>query len=121
LIKEFFRPMIDLSFYLNFLVSKLSPWSYYLLNIIIHISNVVLVYQFVLSYGRYVKKELQTLAFFSGLLFTIYPFHNEGIVWLTGRLASIACMFGLLSINTILLPVNRILKISLAVAFYFLG
>ncbi len=113
--------MIDLSFYLNFLVSKLSPWSYYLLNIIIHISKVVLVYQLVLNYGRYVKKDLQTLAFFSGLLFMIYPFHNEGIVWLTGRLASMACMFGLLSINAILLPINRILKISLAVAFYFLG
>lgn len=121
LIKEFFRPMIDLSFYLNFLVSKLNPWSYYLLNIIIHISNVILVYQLVLNYGRYIKKDIQTLAFFSGFLFMIYPFHNEGIIWLTGRLASIACMFGLLSINAILLPVNRILKISLAVAFYFLG
>lgn len=121
LIKEFFRPMIDFSFYLNFLVSGLYPWSYYLLNIIIHILNAFLVYQLILNYGRYVKRDLQSHAFFSGLLFLIYPFHNEGIVWLTGRLASIACMFALLSINVVLLPVNRIFKITLAVVFYLLG
>lgn len=121
LIREFLRPMIDFSFYLNFLISGLDPWSYYLLNIIIHILNAFLVYQLILNYGRYVKKDLQSLAFFSGLLLLIYPFHNEGIVWLTGRLASIACMFALLSMNVVLLSVNRTFKIILAVAFYFLG
>ena len=34
----------------------------------------------------------------AGLLFLIYPFHNESIAWLSGRLSSMACLFALISL-----------------------
>ena len=34
LYKEFLRPMIDISFYVNYLISGLSAWSYYLFNML---------------------------------------------------------------------------------------
>ena len=49
LYKEFLRPMIDISFYFNYLISGLSAWSYYLFNILLHIINALLVFRFALD------------------------------------------------------------------------
>src|ERR1700680_2747105 len=43
--REFLRPMIDISFYFNYLISGLSPRSYYLFNIAVHIINSILVFR----------------------------------------------------------------------------
>ncbi len=96
LYREFLRPMIDLSFYLNYLVSGLSPRSYYVFNITIHIINAILVFRFASGYTLFTKKNQFVFAVISGFLFLIYPFHNESIAWLSGRLSSMACLFALI-------------------------
>ncbi|HLA59181.1 MAG TPA: hypothetical protein VK622_10490, partial [Puia sp.] len=98
LYKEFLRPMIDISFYFNYLISGLSAWSYYLFNIIVHIINALLVFRLAAGYTLFSKKDQRLFAFWSGLLFLIYPFHNESIAWLSGRLSSMACLFALISL-----------------------
>jgi protein O-mannosyl-transferase len=98
LYREFLRPMIDISFYLNYLVSGLSPWSYYIFNISVHIVNALLLFRFVSGYTLFSRKDQLFFAIMSGFLFLIYPFHNESISWLSGRLSSMACFFALLSL-----------------------
>jgi hypothetical protein len=101
LYREFLRPMIDISFYVNYLISGLSAWSYYLFNITVHIINALLVFRFAAGYVMFSKKDQWLFAFWSGILFLIYPFHNESIAWLSGRLSSMACLFALISLNII--------------------
>ncbi len=98
LYREFLRPMIDISFYFNYLISGLSAWSYYIFNIAVHIINALLVFRLVAGYTLFSKKDQWLFAFWSGLLFLIYPFHNESIAWLSGRLSSMACFFALISL-----------------------
>ncbi len=96
--REFFRPIIDISFYLNYMLSGLDPGSYYVFNIMIHVFNTYMIYRLVLCFGFFEDKRQMWFAIASALLFMFYPFHNESIVWLSGRLSSIASLCALLAI-----------------------
>ena len=97
LYREFFRPMIDISFYFNYLVSGTSPGSFYIFNLVVHIINALLLFRFTQRIGMAGKKDQFLFGAVSAFLFLIYPFHNESISWLSGRLSSMACLFALLS------------------------
>jgi hypothetical protein len=92
----FFRPLSDLTLYLNFLLGGLHPAGYYLLNILVHGINSWLVWQFCRKWPRAGDAGMQrNYAVLAALLFLAYPFHNEGIAWVLGRGASLAALFGL--------------------------
>jgi protein O-mannosyl-transferase len=118
LYREFLRPMIDISFYFNYLISGLSAWSYYIFNISVHIINALLLFRLAAVYTLFSKKDQWLFAFWSGLLFLIYPFHNEGIAWLSGRLSSMACFFALISL--IIASERKGKMASIMSAFFFL-
>jgi len=92
----FFRPLSDLTLYFNYLLGGFHPAGYYLFNIIVHGVNSWLIVLFCLRW-RWTEDEgrQRSYALLAGLLFLAYPFHNEGIVWLLGRGASLAVFFGL--------------------------
>ncbi len=116
LYREFLRPMIDVSFLFNYKLSGLSPFGFYLFNLLIHIVNSLLVVQLV----RQNEGKYNRAAIISGLLFLLYPFHNEGIVWLSGRLSSMACMFALLAMVVSLGRPSRF-NLPLAILLYLFG
>ncbi|MDE3248371.1 MAG: hypothetical protein KGO82_06930 [Bacteroidota bacterium] len=116
LYREFLRPMIDVSFLFNYRLSGLSPFGFYLFNLLIHIINSLLVVRLVRQNGGVYDQA----AIVSGLLFLVYPFHNEGIVWLSGRLSSMACMFALLAMSVSIGKPSRF-NLPLAILFYLLG
>ncbi len=120
LYREFLRPMIDISFYINYLISGLSAWSYYLFNISVHIINALLVFRFAAGYIMFSKKDQWLFAFGSGILFLIYPFHNESIAWLSGRLSSMACFFALISLIIISGKQGKMASVKSAI-FFLLG
>lgn len=96
LYKEVFRPLIDISFYINYLLSGLNPASYYVVNILVHCLSAYMVFR--VSLRCQVSKDQDQLIFaaLSGFFFLIYPFHNESVAWLTGRLSSIAGLCALI-------------------------
>ncbi|MEP6747344.1 MAG: hypothetical protein ABJB86_06445 [Bacteroidota bacterium] len=96
--REFLRPMIDITFYFNFLISGLSPGSYYIFNVLTHICNAFLLFRFVRGINMCSERDRFEFALIPSFLFLIYPFHNESISWLSGRLSSMACFFALLSL-----------------------
>ncbi len=98
LYREILRPMIDLSFYFNYMLSGLSPSSYYLFNISVHIINALLIFRFLSGFTLFSKRDQYLFACLGGFLFLIYPFHNESVVWLSGRLSSMACLFAMISL-----------------------
>jgi len=121
LFKEFLRPMIDITFYLNYAISGMNPGSYYLFNVIVHIANTYLLYKLAKKYILFEGSSQEQFALLSSFLFLIYPFHNEGIVWLSGRLSSLACLFALISLNSSVSFQKNNLKIILPSFFYIMG
>jgi hypothetical protein len=98
-IKRFFRPLSDFSIYLNYQWGGLNPRVFNSFNILIHGINGWLVYLTCLSLGhRLDKSGRMSFAIISSAVFLCYPFHNEGVVWMLGRGASLACLFSLLSV-----------------------
>ena len=97
--RETIRPLIDISFYFNYLISGLHPVSYYLFNLIVHALACYMVYRVALDLKLFAGRRGFAYALTAGLLFLFYPFHNEGVVWLSGRLSSMAALFGLMAIH----------------------
>lgn len=121
LFREFLRPLIDVSFYLNYRISGLDSWSYYAFNLGVHVMNAFLLYRLALSYTLFDANRQQVFALISAFLFLVYPFHNEGVVWLTGRLSSMACFFALVILNVWLSTIQFNLKLLLCLFLYFFG
>jgi hypothetical protein len=96
---EAVRPLIDLSFYFNHLISGLHPISYYIFNLCVHAFTCYMVYRVALDLPFFSGRRQFAFALTAGLLFLFYPFHNEGVVWLSGRLSSMAALFGLMAIH----------------------
>jgi hypothetical protein len=98
-IKSFFRPLSDISILLNYKIGGLDPVVFNSFNILIHGINAYLVFLTCLYFLRDDDHSKRNqFAFISSVIFLCYPFHNEAVVWLLGRGASMACLFCLLSI-----------------------
>jgi hypothetical protein len=57
-----------------------------------------MVYRVALRFSVFEQRDQFVFAILSGLFFILYPFHNESVAWITGRLSSIACLSALLII-----------------------
>lgn len=121
IIKGFLRPIIDLSFYANYQISGLTPISYYLFNFLIHTLNAFLIFRFSDNYINGTFSEKRQFAWITAILFLTYPFHNEPVVWLTGRLSSIACFFSLIILNIVISNLKNWLKIFFSILCYIAG
>ena len=90
----FFRPLIDISFGFNYLIGGLHPLGYYLFNFAVHIGCCFGVYKLAGKLPFFEGRRGGWGAFFAASLFLFYPFHNEPLVWLSGRLSSMASLCG---------------------------
>ncbi len=86
---NYYHPFTILSFTFNYHFSGLSPAGYYLTNILLHISNVVLV--FFLANALFSKVEFVTnkgvlfISSLSALWFGMHPMHVESVSWIAER------------------------------------
>ena len=121
-IKGFFRPLSDITIFLNYQSGGLNPTIFNSFNILIHGINTYIIYLICLYSSRSFGQEYNTqFAIISSAIFLTYPFHNEAVVWLLGRGASIACLFSLLSILSFYRIKNRSLNIIAVCCFYFIS
>ena len=76
----FYRPLTLLTWWLNFQVGHLQPWSYHAGNLLLHVINSLLVAGLVnllATHRRY--------GWLAGLVFCVYPAQPEAVTWLAGR------------------------------------
>jgi len=97
--KGFFRPLIDVTFWFNYILSGLRPLGYYIFNLALHVATCFMVFKVALDMPFFTDERREALAWTAGWLFLFYPFHNESIVWLSGRLSSIAALCALVGIH----------------------
>jgi len=69
-----YRPVVTLSYFVDYAIWQLRPCGYHLTNLIIHTLNVYLVY-----FTAYHLLKNRTTAFISCLLFSIHPIFSEAV------------------------------------------
>jgi hypothetical protein len=81
----FFRPMVYASLMLNHFVSAAAPWSYHLLNVLLHTLATLLVYALARMVAERSASRLSHWPFIAALLFAIHPTHTEAVANVAGR------------------------------------
>ena len=119
--REFLRPLIDISFFLNYFLFHLHPFGYYLFNLAVHAANCVMIYRVGSRLSFVDSSERQMISVMAAVLFMVYPFHNESVVWLTARLSSMACLCALFTIYYSLRESVHLRQFLLSAFFYLLG
>ena len=69
-----YRPVVPLSYFVDYAIWQLQPWGYHLTNLVIHTLNVYLVY-----FAVYHLFKNRITAFISCLLFSIHPIFSEAV------------------------------------------
>jgi len=76
---ENYRPLVTLSYALDYAVWGLNTFGYHLVNTLFHVLNAILVF---LLLKRFARDEV---ACFAALLFVAHPVQTEAVSWISGR------------------------------------
>jgi len=102
------RPLVNLSFAMNYWISGIDVKIYHATNLIIHIINAILVYFMAgLAFSLSRKKDTPDLnhafvtrlaPFFAAALFALHPIQSQPVIYISQRATLMACSFYLLSV-----------------------
>jgi len=99
-----YRPLLMVSFLLNYLIGGLNVFSFHIMNFLIHLLCSFLVFSVTLfflqiTYGKNDDKQThhQLTALFAALIFAVHPIQVESVTYITGRSSSLTALFFLLS------------------------
>ncbi len=85
---KYYRPIVMLSFVVDYKLWGMNPFGYHLGNVFFHSINSVLVFTLVLLIIRkhtQLKDEAPWMAFASALLFASHPSVSESVAWVSAR------------------------------------
>jgi 4-amino-4-deoxy-L-arabinose transferase-like glycosyltransferase len=85
---DLYRPLTLLSYRVNFLLFGIAPWSYHLLNILLHLVVSLLTFQLAKPLVR-----SPAVALVAALVFAVHPIHIEAVANIIGRAELLAAMF----------------------------
>lgn len=111
---NYWRPVLLISFALDYKIFKLNPLGYHLTNTFLHI--LVAILGFLLIYTLSRKKFL--LSYLPALLFLVHPLQTEAITYIAGRADPLSSVFALL---TLIFYVNFRKKNSKEYLFFSIG
>jgi len=94
-----YHPITILSLAIDYHFSKLAPFRYHLVNLVLHLLNTALVFFFAYKLS---KKNL-FVAIFVSLFFGIHPMHVESVAWVAERKDVLYAFFFLSALITYLL------------------
>lgn len=114
----FYRPLISLTLASDYLVGSLfgkpfAPWVYHLTNLGFHTASALLMYfvtaKIVERFLNLARGHLSAyiFAFYTALIFSLYPLHCEVINWVIARVDSVSLTFSLLSFWLFLLASEK--------------
>lgn len=87
-----YRPVLLLSYALNYAASGSDPWGYHLFQVIVHAGSALLVYWLVWQLHKN-----QKIAVLAAILFGLHPANTEAVNYLTARSSLLSSFFSLLA------------------------
>ncbi|WP_020676432.1 tetratricopeptide repeat protein [Geopsychrobacter electrodiphilus] len=95
---NYYRPVLMLSYVADQCLWGGDPSFMHLENVLLHLSNVLLVFFISLQLCRILSIQNVTLPFFSSVIFAIHPINVESVAWVVGRTDLLAGFFVLLAL-----------------------
>jgi tetratricopeptide (TPR) repeat protein len=111
----YYRPLVNLSFWLDYQLWGMDPSFMHLENIVAHLANVFLV--FLIASRLPVSSEIKNLPFLSALLFGIHPINSESVNWIAARTDVYAGVFVLFAVYCLIRAVQEESKWIAILAF----
>lgn len=99
---DYYRPLLSMTFLINFAIGKLHPFIYHLTSNAIHIINGMLIF---LILDAFLKKR--GIALIAAFLFLIHPLQVEAVTYIAGRGFPLTVLFMLLSLVFFLIGERR--------------
>jgi len=93
-VNDNYHPLTILSLVPNFMISGLSPFSYLLINLFLHLANTILVFYFIWL----ISARNEWVAMLTAIIFAIHPMHVESVAWVSERKDVLYTLFFLLSL-----------------------
>lgn len=90
------RPFLMFSFWVNFRLSGMQPYSYHLVNVLLHLATGVFAWLIVRKLLDRVGVSgftRQAIAAFCGLLFLLHPLQTESVAYVASRSEALSVMF----------------------------
>lgn len=106
---ELYIPATLVSFQLNYLISGLHPWSYHLVNVLLHGFNAALLFLILKKITGAPRASL-----FAAALFAVHPINAEAVVWITARKDLLSTFFAFAATLAFLRQTGRATVLSLA-------
>ena len=94
-----YRPLAPITWCLNFVFGGESPWSFHVVNLLLHAINAWLVCVVVKRFGGH-----RWCAWWAGVWFLILPIHTEAVVPIVGRSELLAATWSLITLLLLLRP-----------------
>lgn len=116
----YYRPLAALSFFIDYSIFGINPGGFHFINILIHLSNALLVYFLALGILD-IQERRDAYALIAALIFSLHPVACEPVLWISARPDLLSCFFFLLSL--LLIVKSRTLRtplISIAIFLSFL-
>ncbi len=98
-----YRPVVTLSYFLDYAICRLNPFGYHLTNVVLHTINCFLLYAVVLRLVR-----MRSVALFSAILFSIHPCVTEAVNAISYREDILATLFIFLSCLCLILSRKKV-------------
>jgi len=107
-LKEIFsssnRPVLDLTLAVNYYFGKLNVFGYHLVNLMLHISNGIMLYFILLwtanlpSMKKQYGERAYRIALYASLIFIVHPIQTQAVTYIISRSSVLATTFYLLSL-----------------------
>lgn len=89
----FYRPIGEMTFAADFLIWRLQPFGYHLMNLVLHLVCTFLAWRLA---RRLLDAPVAALAV--AVVFALHPVHNEAVAWISGRFDLLVCLCVLASV-----------------------
>lgn len=112
---ELYIPATIVSFQLNYLISGFAPWSYHLVNVLLHGMNAALLFLILKKITAAPRASL-----FAAALFAVHPINTEVVVWITARKDLLSTFFAFASTLAFLRNTRRGILLSIVLFLFAL-
>lgn len=116
----YYRPLIELTYFLDHRFWGLDKSFMHLENIILHALNTALVYLIARRFARFQQHSLPAFPFLSAGLFALHPINTEAVSWIAGRTDPLAALF-VLTATLLLLMYLETNRTTVLVASLMIG
>ncbi len=115
----YYRPLVELSFYLDNVLWGMEPSTMHLENILLHCANSLVVY--LLARRISCDDETPVIPLLAALLFALHPVNVEAVAWIAGRTDPLITLFVLSATYFLLRWIDQPQWQDMTVALFLFG